>query len=99
MRKIINSPKDSNGAYLPQEPAPKPAPEELIETNLDKLLEKQLKALSKVTSMLFLASSSGLTKDEIQSLNTCIKLTMELKAKEKELLDGLTDEELEKLAK
>jgi hypothetical protein len=99
MRKIVNGIKDSNGAYLPQEPASKPAPEKPVDTNLDNMLYLQLETLARATGALHGASYRGLTKDEIQSLNTCIKLTMELKAKEKELLDNLTDEELEKLAK
>jgi len=67
------------------------------EISLESILNRQLHILNRVTKQLSLSSSSGLTKDEIQSLATCIRLTMDLKAKENELLDQLSDEELEKL--
>lgn len=67
------------------------------EISLDSILNRQLHILNRVTKQLSLSSSSGLTKDEIQSLATCIRITMDLKAKENELLDQMSDEELEKL--
>lgn len=65
---------------------------------LDEMLNRQLVALERVTNQLSRESISGLTKDEIASLATCIKLTMELKAKQKSLLDDLSEEELQALA-
>lgn len=68
------------------------------DVSLDSILNRQLLALERVTKQLVIASSSGsMTKDEIQSLATCIKITLDLKAKEKELIDGMSDEELQRL--
>jgi phage FluMu protein gp41 len=65
---------------------------------LDEMLNRQLVALERVTNQLSRESLSGLNKDEIASLATCIKLTMDLKAKQKSLLDDLSEEELQALA-
>ena len=77
------------------------ADDELIpsEVSLDAILDRQLLALHRVTKQLASLSVSGqMTKDEIQSLATCIRVTMDLKAKEKELLDKMSDDDLEKVA-
>jgi len=85
--------KDDNGAYVPTPKTVKPP------LSLDRILEDQLTVLNEVTLQLLGKSKlSNFNKDDIASLATCIKVTMDLKAKEKELLDTLTDEELEKAA-
>lgn len=90
MTRRLVSPKDANGAYEPPEP---------LTGSLEDVLNRQMSALELVTRQLLQCAKSGvMTKDEIQSLATCIKVTMELKAKQKELLDALPLEELEKLA-
>lgn len=66
--------------------------------NLDEILKSQLLGLSRLTNHLVAMISAGETKDMAQQLSTCIKVTMELKAKEKELLEDLSTEELEALA-
>lgn len=67
---------------------------------LDELLSKQLAALDKITNQLVIAAGTGnATKDEIQSLATCIKLTMDLKVKENEILENLSDEDLTNIIK
>lgn len=94
-RKII-SVKDENGQYVRQEVAP-PVPVKDPDITVDAILERQILALARVTQNLTKRSQDpDMTPQEIQSLATCIKVTLELKAKEKELLSQLTDEELEK---
>lgn len=73
-------------------------PSALGAISLDSILDRQLLALHRVTKQLVRLSNGQMTKDEIQSLATCIRITMELKAKEKELLDTMSDEDLEKVA-
>ncbi len=96
-------PKDENGMYIKEEPPKTAAPPPALTVQdvlLDDILKRQLTALSRVTRQLVLSATAGyMTKDEIQSLATCIKVTMELKMKENELLEALTDEDLEKIAK
>ncbi len=103
-RSIPGATKDAQGMYTPvaaplkTEDAPSVAPPSpTLDINLDKILEKQLTALDRATSFILAKCSSNPTKDDIQSLATCLKLTMELKTKEKEMLDELTDEDLESL--
>lgn len=97
--------KNARGEYVwVDPPTPPTAPEERfmpqkITGSIQDILDTQLLALQRVTQQLVKRSSTeAMTKDEIQSLATCIKVTMELKAKENELLDSLTDEELAALA-
>lgn len=92
------SKKDLNGLYEKETPTPKPI-EVPLSGSLDDILHRQLCALERVTRQLVTRSSSGtMTKDEIQSLATCIKITLELKSVEGDILEGMTDEELEKEA-
>lgn len=100
MKKIvtkIDNEKDASGAYT-KSPAPSPEPQPVVaDLSLDAILNKQLLALERVTKQLLISASGGaMSNAEIQSLATCIRTTLELKAKEKELLDFLSDEELEK---
>ncbi len=82
-----------------ESPLPTQSPDISVPGSLDDMLRRQLTALGRVTAQLTKrATTETMTKDEIQSLATCIKVTMELKAKENELLDGLSDEELAKAA-
>lgn len=92
------STKDGNGAYLPPQPAlpPEQPPSDI---DLKDVLDRQLLILWRVTQQLARASATELSKDQIQSLATCIKITMELKAKENELLERLSPEESEALLK
>lgn len=85
--------KDANGAFLPAKKLPT-----ISTVDLGDMLTKQLLALAWVTTSLADKAKTGLTKDEIQSLATCIKLTMELKSEQKELMDELDDSELEQIA-
>ena len=71
-----------------------------IDVSLDDILGRQLLALSRVTRQLLGRSTScDMTKGEIESLASCIEITLKLKAKEKDLLDSMSTEELEKIAK
>ena len=66
--------------------------------SLDSILKRQLQTLQRVTKHIANSSLVGpLTKDEIQSLATCIRLTMDLKEKENEILDRMSDEDLANL--
>lgn len=97
--------KDENGCYVkePSLTASPPINDSALsfvpdpEASLDDLLKRQLTALDRVTRQLTLKSVTGMSKDEIQSLATIIKLTMELKVKENELLDSLDDDALIKM--
>lgn len=100
MRKIVSPPptqlKDKHGAYLPEDPVP--TPKNTRSLSLGQILERQVLALERTSIELLKASASGMNKDQIQSLATCIKITMELKIKENEMLDALDDSELEAIA-
>ena len=88
--------KDEHGQYLKPEVVKEPP----LSGSLDDILNRQLLALERVTRQLVARSTEGnMTRDEIQSLATVIKVTVELKEHEKELIDELSDAELEKFIK
>ena len=66
------------------------------ELSLDSILRRQMEALDQTTTQLLHKSKGIMTKDDIQSLATCIKITLELKAKEAALLADISDEDLAK---
>ena len=67
--------------------------------SIDSILKQQLAGLDRLTKHLVGQISAGnITKETPQQLATCIKVTMELKAAENELLESMSDEELEKKA-
>lgn len=100
-RRIVESPKDAKGSYLPPEGAPRsetpsdPLPKDI---NLDDLISKHLLILYRETRSLMVESASGkLSKDSAISMRDNMRLLFELKKKERELLDNLTDEDIVKL--
>lgn len=91
------SKKDDRGMYLPSDPPPKdPLPSEI---NLVDLLDKHLLILYRETRTLLELTSQGrpLGKDYAYSMRENIKLLLELIKKEKDLLNSLSKEEIEKL--
>lgn len=104
-RRVVSSSsqKDRHGAYLPADPVPSTPNEGDVTPkrglSLGEILDRQVLALERASIQLLRASSdaSGLSKDQIQSLATCIKVTMELKVKENELLDNMSTEDLLKI--
>lgn len=102
-RKIVPpSNKDINGAYLPPVPPPVVSGETPSfkdpDVDLQGLLYGQLLALARTTKIYVERSLLSMTKDDVAALATLIKVTMELRAQEKELFDKLTEEELANVA-
>jgi len=76
------------------------APSPTSEASIDDLLKQGLRAIEKSISFL----STEITKNHVDreiigSLKDCMTMLHELKKKEKELLDNMSDEELERLVK
>jgi len=95
--------KDKAGSYIKD---PGPTLEQQADNSrtrnsltLVEILERQMLALERTTIHLLKGSVDGLSKDGILSLATCMKLTLELREKELEILDGMNDAELEEAAK
>lgn len=71
----------------------------LSDISVDRLLDDGLLALSREMRNMTMASAKGkLDKDTARDLRDTVKLLFELKEREQDLLKGLTDEQLEKLA-
>lgn len=93
--------KDTNGAFIKPPAGPKksrdPKPSDI---SLDDLLQKHLLLLYRETRVLLEQSmeSSGLNKDDSLKMRENARLIMELKKRQKELLDDMSDEDLEKAA-
>ena len=106
MRKIVQhliGVKDENGIYqtvkVPEPEKPKKFRDpKASEISLDDLMEKHLTLLYRETRNLLMESSEGkLGKDSAHSMRENMKLIVELKKKEKEVLSDMSVEELEKL--
>lgn len=91
--------KDSNGIFLPPTPKTEIKDPPKSDINLNDLLDSHLLLLYRQTRALLIASAQNglLGKDESHCMRENLKLIMELKKKEKELLDELSDEEIERL--
>lgn len=98
-RSIPTGTKDENGIYHPSKVETRsPDVPNAPRGTLDSILQQQLAGLERLTSIIVRAITAGdITKDTAQQLATMVKITMDLKAKENELLDSMSNEELEKL--
>lgn len=69
--------------------------------SIDLLMAKGLTALERTLNSVMVATEGGLTPDRntILNLKDCMFMLHDLKKAEKEILEALTDEELERLAK
>ena len=101
MRKIVQGVKDESGSYIKETPVSVAVEDvTVVDLSLDSFMEKYLHLLHRETKALFLEAAQGkLSRDSSQSMRDNLKLIMELKKQEKQLLDNLTDDELKKLAK
>lgn len=110
-KKVVVSVKDATGAfvkqerYVPAEPAAPAAPPwvepQIGDISLDDLLSRCLRTLWREVRLLEMATHGGakLTPIQADQLRDNTKLLMDLKKREKDLLDGLSDEELEELSR
>lgn len=109
-KRVIISAKDATGAYIPVKELVKesPAPPSIeikdtvgnIDNDLDEILLAQITALARMTKIVATEiANKTTTKDTPNQLSTLVKITIELKSKQKELLDALEDDELEAVAK
>lgn len=92
--------KDESGAYLPVF-SPIVSERALIEDDLsiDTLLQQGLLGISRAMKALNTHISSGIFDiDHINMLKACMSMLHELKKKEDELIEDMSDEQLEKLA-
>jgi len=108
-RKVVDgtqvSVKDERGAYVPSHLAPrkrrpkKPREPKASEVNLKDLIDKNLLILYRETRKLMVLSASDglLGKDSAHSVRENLKLMVDLKKKEKEVLDEMSDEDIKKL--
>jgi hypothetical protein len=98
-RKIILPPqaaKDEHGAYLPPSKPVVPEPE-VDDISIDNLMGKGLLALSRLMkSVLVDITAKTYDRDTVMNLKDAMAMLKDLKKEERELLENLSDEELEK---
>lgn len=104
MRRIIHPPTSKEdlekhlAKKLEQERGPIVADKPLSEISIDGLLGDGLLGLYReMRNLLFLSSKGKLSPADAKDLRDTVKLIFELKDREKELLEGLSTEELEEL--
>jgi hypothetical protein len=99
-RKIIVSEKDANGIYTKQREVVEPPALPEPELSLDDIAKRVIQALERATKHLLEAISKGdVDRDTIGALKDCASVLKDLRKDEKELLESLSDEDLEKVAK
>lgn len=80
--------KDEAGAYI-KEPAKPPK-------SIDGLLAEALMNIERIMDTISMKAAARATeREDVQSLKDLVSLLQDMKEKERELLDSLTDEELE----
>lgn len=105
MRKIVEGVKDSKGSFLPPLPPVKveaPKEEAIPDTiSIDNMLNTSLTSLYRILRHINgeISSPAGPTRETIQNLKDVMTMLHELKKKEQDLLNEISDEELEKLSK
>ncbi len=97
-KKIPGMLKDENGIYV-KEPVSRPAPDQPDpDLSIDGLLKKGLLGIDRSLKYILEEITAGKVDRETTGvLKDCMTMLHELKKKEKEILDSLSDEELEKL--
>lgn len=97
MSKSIPGYKDENGIYTPV-PVSKPVPE--AAKSIDDLLKQGLTLIQNSLHHISKSIVAGqVDREMVGCLKDCMTMLHELKKKEKELLDNLSDDELTKLIK
>lgn len=102
MKRIVSPPptsiKDDTGAFVKVIP---PAPEPVVtDIRLDDIHERQLLILHReVKRLTELSATSLLSKDEGIAFERCVKILREFKKEERDALDALSDEKLDRLDK
>lgn len=100
MKRIVGGKKDENGIFVKevQETSPQLPPTK-IDISIDDELSKGLLAIQRLLKITSEEIVSGRQRDTADNLKKCMDMLMSLKKKESEILDNLSDEELEDMLK
>lgn len=95
---MSHSPKDESGAYTRRIIKPK-VEDESININIDNTLKDCLVVVRRIVDKLLEETAiTGLPSREcVQSTKDCLTMLIEIKKKEKELLDDISEDELRKI--
>ena len=79
-------------------PVPPKKKSQASDISVDDLLKGGLQAIKGIMKVVSQEINTGMpSRDTVMNLRDCMNMLYELKKKEKEFLDSMTDEELEKL--
>ena len=96
-RRIVGGSKDANGIFIKEPDAPTPAPEP-SDISIDDLMKAGLQAIRGSMKAVMSDVNTGMpSRETIQNLKDLMSMLRDLKKEEKELLDNLSEEEIEKL--
>lgn len=99
MRKIIGGAKDEQGIFVKEQAAPTPAPES-TDISIDDLMRAGLQAIKGTMKAIMSDVNTGMpSRETVMNLKDVMGMLKELKKEERELLDNMTDEQLEKMLK
>lgn len=100
MKRIVHPPKTDLQVYVQEESKRQSAVKDIASSDIsiDRLLTDGLLGIYReVKNLLYLSAKGKLGKDSARDLRDTVKLLFELKDREKDLLENLTNEDLEKL--
>lgn len=95
---IVGGTKDPNGIYTPVPPT-KPAEIDPIQhdISIDDLMTRAIQDIYGILRAIRLDIGTGApSRETVQNLKDCLTMLSDLKKREKELLDSMSDEELKK---
>jgi hypothetical protein len=99
-RTIILGKKDENGIFLKPEVTVVPPQTPDPEVSLDDIGRRILLSMDRATkTLLSLISGGRVDIDTINALKSCASMYKDMRKDEKDLIDSLSDEELNKLSK
>jgi len=101
MRKIVDGIKDENGMYLKLNAKPQVKESiDFIDFSIDDLIKRGIRSIYGILKAVESDVGSGSpSREMVQNLKDVMTLLKDLKKEEKEFLENLSDEELQKLVK
>lgn len=99
-RRLVDGTKDSSGIYMPKEQVPSsPAPEP-SDISIDDLMKAGLQAIKGTMKAIMADVNTGMpSRETVMNLKDVMGMLKELKKEERELLDNMTEEQLQEMLK
>lgn len=89
VEKLLSGPKDESGAYIKESPP---------DLSIDGLMLQGLEAIHGTMKAILRDTRSGIpSRESVQNLKDCMSMLADLKEREADVMDKMSNEELEKV--